>query len=90
MDSETYRGVVRNGTVVILEGAGRLAEGTPVLITPVKEVPANGAALIASLAAVPPVPNEWVDELERLIAGGEPDPSWGDSVPDEADRRESP
>jgi hypothetical protein len=32
--------------------------------------PGSPAALLAALGAAPPVPAEWVDELEQLIAQG--------------------
>jgi hypothetical protein len=32
--------------------------------------PGSPAALLAAIAAAPPVPAEWVDELEQLIAKG--------------------
>jgi hypothetical protein len=75
MNSQTYRGVVRDGTVVVLGSPVPLAEGTSVLIIPVPAKPGMGAALVESLASVPPVPKEWVDELERVIREGERPPS---------------
>jgi hypothetical protein len=78
MSSETYRGVIRGGTVVILDDPAPLADGTPVLVTVDPEPPGSPAAVMRAVMSGPPLPKGWVDELERLIASGEPDPSWGD------------
>ncbi len=89
MANGTYRGVVRDGAVVMLDEPGSLAEGTSVLIIPVPAKPGTGAALIESLASVPPVPKEWVDELERLISEGERPPTTEDPFADFPDSAES-
>lgn len=70
---ETYRGVVRDGAIVLLEQKTPLREGVEVLVTVQPSGP--NAALIAALDAAPHVPPEWVDELERLIAEGKRPPA---------------
>ncbi len=81
MAVETYRGVVRGGAVVFLEGTATPADGTEVLVTPVAPEEGSPAALLAALASTPPVPAEWVDELERLIAEGERPPKMEGTAP---------
>jgi hypothetical protein len=66
----SYRGVVHDGKVVLREGTEPLGEGTEVLVTPVAGGPGSPAAVLAAIENAPPVPREWVDELERLIASG--------------------
>lgn len=88
MSAESYRGVLRGGTVVVLEGSVPLADGTYVLVTPMPLQPGSGPAIVQAMAALPPVPKEWVDELERLIREGERPPSR--EVPFEDEVRESP
>jgi hypothetical protein len=71
MSTETYYGFVRNGTVLFPEGVPVPAEGTVVVVSAAP--PHSGAPghVLAAMAATPPVPKEWVDELERLIKEGE-------------------
>jgi hypothetical protein len=69
--------VVRQGNVLLLEEAP-LADGTPVLVTPVVNGQGTPAALLAALDAAPPVPAAWVDELEQLIAQGQRPPTRDD------------
>jgi hypothetical protein len=70
MSAATYRGVVRDGLVVLRDQEQPLKEGTEVLVTPVTNPPGSGAAIIAALDKLPRLPAEWVDELEELIAQG--------------------
>jgi len=88
MRHEAYRGVVRGGTVVFLEKAPPLAEGTEVLVTPVTGTPGSPAAVLAALATSPQVPAEWVDELEQLIAQGRRPPTRHDPFADELGSQE--
>jgi hypothetical protein len=83
MTNETYRGVVRGGMVVLLEKDTPLTEGTEVMVTPVASPPGSPAAVLAALATSPPVPAEWVDELEQLIAQGRRPPTHKDPFADE-------
>lgn len=70
MSTASYRGVVRDGTVVFSGGKKPLTDGTEVLVTPVPNPCGSGAAIIAALDKAPPVPAEWMDELEQLTAQG--------------------
>jgi hypothetical protein len=73
--SESYRGVVRGGTVVLLDERRALPDGTVVLVTPVEPQPGTAAALIAAMEAGPHVPPDWVEELEQLIEAGQRPPT---------------
>jgi len=89
MTHEGCRGVVRGGTVVLLEKDPRLAEGTEVLVTPVADTPGTSAAVLAALATSPQVPAKWVDELEQIIAEGQRPPTRDDPFADELGSQES-
>ena len=69
MDATTYHGIVKNGTVVLKKKA-RLPEGTEVLVTPLENVKGSPQAILAALKASPPVSQEDVQELLRLIDEG--------------------
>jgi hypothetical protein len=73
----TYQGTVRNGAVILEEGAA-LPDGTQVLVTPLGLVPGTPQAVLAAMRAEPHLRPEDVDEFERLIEEGErplaPDP----------------
>jgi hypothetical protein len=68
MSKGTYRGVVKNGTIVLLDDAAELAEGTEVLVTPLPK-PGDVAALLEAIRANP-VPKEDAEELLRAIEEG--------------------
>jgi hypothetical protein len=70
MGKETYRGIVHGGMVVFLEPDTPLTEGTEVLVTLVPGERGTAAAVLAAVESSTPVPSEWVDELEQLIAAG--------------------
>lgn len=89
MTSETYRGVVHNG-MVVLDKETVLAEGTEVVVTPVMAVPGSAAAILAAMEAAPRVPAEWVDELEQFITQGKRPPARLDLFPVEPLSQESP
>ncbi|HEV2948615.1 MAG TPA: hypothetical protein VGX70_14660 [Gemmataceae bacterium] len=72
---KTFRGIVKNQAIVLVEGAPVIPEGTEVLITPIDSTPGSPAAILAAMDSEPHVPSEWVDELEALIADGQRPPS---------------
>jgi hypothetical protein len=74
MTTGTYRGIVRDGTIILLEKETPLTDGTEVLITPLPG-PGTSAAILAAMEDTPPVPPAWIDELEQLIAAGQHPPS---------------
>lgn len=76
MTTATYHGVVRDGAVR-LDEAAQFPDGTEVLVTPTAGSDRRGdpAALLAALKAAPPVPAEWVEELEALIQQGRRPPA---------------
>jgi hypothetical protein len=78
MAARTYRGIVRNQTIVLLDGPPQIREGTEVLVTAIetKPEPGSSAALLAAMDSEPHVPSEWVDELEALIAECQRPPSF--------------
>ena len=75
MPTKTYRGIVRNQTIVLSDGSPALPEGAEVLITAIEPKAGSSAALLAAMDSDPHVPSEWVDELETLIAEGQRPPS---------------
>lgn len=79
---KTYRGMVRDGTIVLLEGTTSLADGTEVIVTPLVETPGSSAVLLAALATSPQIPAAWVDELEQLIGQGQRPPMHNDLFSD--------
>jgi hypothetical protein len=72
---KTFRGIVKNQAIVLIEGAPAIPEGTEVLFTPIDSTPGSPAAILAAMDSEPHVPAEWVDELEALIADGQQPPS---------------
>ena len=89
MTSEAYRGVVYGGKVILRDESTPLTDGTEVVVTPLTGVTGSPAAVIAALESSPPVPSEWVDELEHLIAQGRRPPTHRDPFADESGRPES-
>jgi hypothetical protein len=83
MTSETYRGVVRGGRVVLLDGNPPWTDGTEVVVIPVTTAPGTPAAVLTAMQVAPPVPSSWVDELEALMAAGQRPPSRHDPFGDE-------
>jgi len=81
MASQAYRGVVRQGNILLLEKMP-LVDGTEVLVTPIANGQGTPAALLAALDAAPSVPAAWVDELEQLIAQGQRPPTRDDPFAD--------
>jgi hypothetical protein len=90
MTHETYRGLVRGGSVVLLEHDTPLREGTEVLVTPVAGTPGSPAAVLAAMEAEPRVPHAWVDELEQLIAQGRRPPTQANPFREEIGSAENP
>lgn len=80
----TYHGVV-HGRTVLLDEVSHLPDGTEVLVTPTVGSESRGdpATLLAALKTAPPVPAEWVDELEVLIKQGQRPPSRPNLFADE-------
>src|SRR5216684_2839431 len=75
MKTAIYRGVVRDGRVVLVAHDPPLTEGTEVLVTPLAGTPGTPAAVLAAVEGSPRVPIAWVDELEQLIAEGRRPPT---------------
>ena len=71
MTPAIYRGIVQGGVVVAGEDKLPWKDGTEVFVTAVTAPAVDPAAILASFAAAPPVPPDWVDELEKLIDQGE-------------------
>lgn len=66
MTGTTYRGVVKDKTVVLEEGVA-LPEGTEVLVIPFEAVLGSPQAVLAAMDAPPHLKPEDVEELRRLI-----------------------
>ena len=64
-----YRGIVRDGTVV-LEEASELPEGTVVVVTPLEAVRGSPQAVLAALEASPHLSPQDVEELRQKISEG--------------------
>jgi hypothetical protein len=62
--------VLKGQTLVILERAAPLPDGTPVEVTPVRPEAGSADAVLAAMAAEPHLTAEDVAELERAIAEG--------------------
>jgi hypothetical protein len=84
MTHATYRGVVRDGKVILLDQQMPLVEGTEVLVTPMA---GTRAAVLAAVDRSPQVPAGWVDQLEQVIADGHRPPSQPDPFRDERQER---
>jgi hypothetical protein len=69
MEQTTYRGIVQDGNVRLLENVS-LANDTEVLVVPIVPRPGTAAAVLAAMSGPPHLPSAWVDELEQLIAEG--------------------
>jgi len=65
---QTFRGVVKNRAIILIDGAPAIPEGTEVLITPIESTQGSPAAILAAMDSEPHIPSEWVDELESLMA----------------------
>ena len=85
VSTKSYRGIVRNHAIVLLDKSPPIPEGTEVLVTPIESSPGSSAALLAAMDSEPHVPSEWVDELEALIAEGQRPPSFEHPFDDSKD-----
>jgi len=86
MSQASYRGVVRGGVIHLMDSAN-LSDGTEVIVTVTPDLNGprgSGAAIIAAMKSAPPVPPEWVDELEALIEEGRRPPTRYNPFEDEA------
>jgi hypothetical protein len=90
MSTETHRGVVRGGTIVLQGEDAALCEGTEVLIVPLGAERGSPAAVLAAANAPPQIPAGWVDELDQLIAEGRRPPARPDPFAGDADGAEKP
>ena len=75
MKQESYRGVVRGQTIVLLEKPVALADGTEVLVMPLPPDPGTPAAVLAAMEAEPHLTQEDFEELEKAIAQGRRGPA---------------
>lgn len=71
MMSQTFRGVMKGRTLVVLDQAAPLPDGTPVAVTPLPDEAGSPAALLAAMAAPPQLSAEDVAELDQAIAQGQ-------------------
>jgi hypothetical protein len=69
MGNTAYKGIVK-GRTVVLEAAADLAEGTEVLVTPLKAPRGSPQAVLAAIDAPPRIKPEDVNELMLLIEEG--------------------
>jgi hypothetical protein len=80
--NQTYRGVMKGQTLVVLEHAAPLPDGTPVEVTPVSLEAGSPTALLAAMEAEPRVTAEDVSQLEKAIAEGRRAPAVLDPFAD--------
>ncbi|MEA3345931.1 MAG: hypothetical protein U9Q78_06795 [Chloroflexota bacterium] len=86
MTGTTYRGVVKDRTVVLEEGTA-LAEGTEVLVTPLEAALGSPRAVLAAIDAPPHPKPEDVEELRRLIEEGRQPVSFDNPLARKKERR---
>ena len=70
MINQTIRGVLKGQTLVVLDRAALLPDGTPVEVTLLRPEAGSAEAVLAAMAAEPHLTAEDVAELERAIAQG--------------------
>jgi hypothetical protein len=70
MANLTFRGVMKGQTLVVLDTAAPLPDGTVVEVTPVASEVGSAMAVLAAMKAEPHVTAEDVAELEKAIAAG--------------------
>ena len=78
MTSATYRGIVRGKTILLdehLAVPGWHGSRCDACNSTLSEERGSATALLAALKTGPPVPPEWVDELELLIEQGRRPPA---------------
>jgi len=68
--NETFRGVLKGQTLVVLERAAPLPDGTLVEVMPLRPEAGSAEAVLAAMTAEPHLTTEDVAELERAIAEG--------------------
>jgi hypothetical protein len=68
--NQSFRGVMKGQTLVVLERAAPLPDGTPVEVTPLHFEAGSPEALRAAMEAEPHLTAEDVAELEKAIAEG--------------------
>jgi len=66
--SQSFRGVMKGQTLVELDSAVPLPDGTPVEVTPLRPKTGSPQAVLAAMEAEPKLTAEDVAELERAIA----------------------
>ncbi len=82
--NESFRGVIKDATSVMLDHAAPLAVGTRVEVRPLPLEPGSPDAVLAAMAAEPHVTAEDVAELEKAIAEGQRPPSHIDPFAENA------
>jgi hypothetical protein len=67
---QTFRGVMKGQTLVVLDRAAPLPDGTPVEVTPLRAEAGSPEAVLATMQAGPHVTAEDIAELDKAIAAG--------------------
>jgi hypothetical protein len=70
MQQTSFRGILKGQTMVVLESAAPLPDGTVMEVTPIRADVGTAAAVLAAMDAEPHVSREDVAELEAAIAAG--------------------
>ncbi len=67
MTHETFRGVLKGQTLVVLDCTAPLPDGTPMEVTVLRPETGSAEAVLAAMAAEPHLTVEDIAELERAI-----------------------
>jgi hypothetical protein len=73
--NESFRGVMKDETLVVLDRPAPLPVGTPVEVRALSLEAGSPEALLAAMEAAPHISAEDVAELEKAIAEGDRPPS---------------
>jgi hypothetical protein len=68
--NQTFRGVLKGQTLVVLDCAAPLPDGTPMEVTLLRPEIGSAEAVLAAMAAEPHLTTEDIAELERAINQG--------------------
>jgi hypothetical protein len=68
--NQTFRGVLKGQTLVVLDCAAPLPDGTPMEVTLLRPETGSAEAVLTAMAAEPYLTGEDIAELERAIYQG--------------------
>lgn len=70
MSTDSFRGIVKSGSIILEDPISEIPDGTHVLIMPIGEPLVRGtpAGILAAMRAEPRVSKQDVEELMKIIA----------------------